>query len=378
MSAVSKVLNSLAGVYRDTIRVSGDANKLLNNQNGKYLRPNQSSLMENNGNFHTKLLVLQGTIPVIFQGSKYNIPLDIFLPPNYPVRPPICFLRPTESMMIKENHKHVGRDGMVYLPYLHSWRMGSHNLIMMVHAMQKTFGSDPPLFSKPKASVATPSYKASTKPNRPEFNDIQAAIDQSKRDEEERRRQEQIERQKIEDAKYESMLAAQEEQSANEAKVNLTKKLRENLHSFYSVEKDMILNEIKKQRRLESGQEIISAQLKELNERKSSMLKANEQVEETICELKEWVDNMQMKEEEIKEKEDIDSMVQPSDNISKQMIDLSSENASISDCLYFLDRALVKGKIPLDVHLKKVRFLAKKQFFARAHLIKIADIRAKN
>merc|ERR1712232_386988 len=112
--------------------------------------------------------------------------------------------------------------------------------------------------------------------------------------------------------------------------------------------------------------------------RKGNLERADATVYEYNKELQQWIEEVESQKERLKNDEDVDKLVVTSDIQSEQMLDLSCENASISDCLYFLDRALVKGTIPLDVHLKQVRKLAKKQFLVRAHLMKIAEIRTKN
>ena len=60
-----------------------------------------------------------------------------------------------------------------------------------------------------------------------------------------------------------------------------------------------------------------------------------------------------------------DLIALPEDTHSAQMLALSAENAAIDDCIYFLDQALVRGSIGLDVFLKEVRRLSKRQFLAK-------------
>ena len=67
----------------------------------------------------------------------------------------------------------------------------------------------------------------------------------------------------------------------------------------------------------------------------------------------------------------VDDLCKPASKLHAQMLDLSAENASITDALYFLDRAMYSGKMDCTTHLKSVRKLAKRQFLVRAHLIKI-------
>lgn len=389
--SVSGILNSLGGVYRDTIRLSGEADRLAHSSNGRHLRPNKSSLMENNGTFHTKLFVFQGTIQINFQRASYNIPLDIFLPPNFPVRPPICFVRPTDSMVIKENHRHVGRDGMVYMPYLNQWRNGSHTLVGAVSEMQLLFGRDPPVYSRPQPPPSTRPVAQPTRPtptsastqvgnvaSPPGYGDLQAAIDASKKEEEERLRRQTVEKSKLEQATLQSIQQAKEERTAKEEKDKVRQKLHAHIQTFYDVERVKIIDEFKRQKKLDKGAEIVGDQLNELIERKEKLESATKTVDETNKNLETWIETVQYQKTQLKESEDIDSLVEPTDIHSQQMLNLACKNASISDCLYFLDRALVKGTIPLDLHLKQVRKMAKKQFLVRAHLMKIAEFRAKN
>jgi len=390
--SVSSILNNLGGVYRDTIRLSGEANRLINSRNGRYLRPNESSLMENNGTFHTKLFVFQGTIAIQFRGSSYNIPLDIFLPPNFPIRPPICFVRPTDSMVIKDNHRHVGRDGMVYMPYFNQWRNGTHNLVGAVSEMQQIFGVEPPVYSRPQQQPPAPtpvtshsvvrptpsSTNVSNGGNPPGYDDLQAAINASKREEEERVLQQSMENSKMEQAKLESKKEAEEERKAQREREEVKQKLHSNIKSFYNMERAKIISELKKQKQLEKGKVIVEDQLDELKERKEKLQSAVATVNETNVQLELWIGTVESQKKELKKNEDVDALVTTVDLHSQQMLDLSCKNASISDCLYFLDRALVKGTLPLDVHLKQVRKLAKKQFLTRAHLMKIAEFRAQN
>ena len=62
---------------------------------------------------NTHLLRADGTIPIFYQGVKYNIPLKMFLPEGFPSQPPICYVQPTPNMIIKPGHTMVDGSGMV-------------------------------------------------------------------------------------------------------------------------------------------------------------------------------------------------------------------------------------------------------------------------
>ena len=103
--------------------------------------------MSNDGR-ENRVLILTGTAPIDFKGARYNIPVEMYVLPTHPVVPPQAFVRPTQSMMVKPNHRHVGSDGMIYLPYLNSWGQGS-NLVDLLKIMSEVFSADPPLFARP-------------------------------------------------------------------------------------------------------------------------------------------------------------------------------------------------------------------------------------
>ena len=117
--------------------------------------------VENDGRQCQKL-VLRGTVPINYNGSSYNIPVDIWIPPEYPATPPEAYVMPTAGMAIKPRHQHVGSDGKCYFPYLHSWNH-SCNLLNLVQTVQVCFGADPPVYAKPQPQPAQ-QYQQPTQP----------------------------------------------------------------------------------------------------------------------------------------------------------------------------------------------------------------------
>lgn len=109
---VSNSLARLGGLYRDPSRVDRDASTLLKSSVGAHLTPGIAPLVENNGEV-SHCMVLQGTIAMHFRGNTYQLLVDLYLPPGYPHRPPVAYVRLTENMYLKENHMHVGSDGKV-------------------------------------------------------------------------------------------------------------------------------------------------------------------------------------------------------------------------------------------------------------------------
>ena len=96
-----------------------------------------------------ELLVLCGTIPVNYRGSLYNIPIAIYLPKEFPYVAPICYVKPTADMIIKQS-KHVDACGQIYLPYIGDWKQETSDLLGVIQVMICIFGESPPVYQKPK------------------------------------------------------------------------------------------------------------------------------------------------------------------------------------------------------------------------------------
>merc|ERR1711862_474656 len=163
-------------------------------------------------------------------------------------------------------------------------------------------------------------------------------------------------------------------------KDDVTRKLQNQLTLFYSESKNRITFDLKDQTALATSEKKITVQLNQLEQMKDNLTRHCTHVEKQTqliqSKLQEKKTNSNNNEQE-KQQQHVDDLVQPTDLHSKQMLYLSAENAAISDCLYFLDKALSKGNVSLDLHLKKTRELAKRQFLVRAHCMKIAHFKSK-
>jgi len=83
-------IHRLSGVYRDPQRVLRDAETLLSSPLGTHLRPTTEPLIRNDGTT-PPVLLLRGTIPMTYRGVTYNLPIDMYLVQEYPIRPPTVF-----------------------------------------------------------------------------------------------------------------------------------------------------------------------------------------------------------------------------------------------------------------------------------------------
>ncbi|XP_029418742.1 ubiquitin-conjugating enzyme E2 variant 3 isoform X2 [Nannospalax galili] len=99
------------------------------------------------------LLNFTGTIPVMYQGNTYNIPIRFWILDSHPFAPPICFLKPTANMEISVG-KHVDAKGRIYLPYLQNWSHPKSAIVGLIKEMIAKFQEELPLYSTASSGEA--------------------------------------------------------------------------------------------------------------------------------------------------------------------------------------------------------------------------------
>ncbi|XP_036882854.2 ubiquitin-conjugating enzyme E2 variant 3 isoform X3 [Manis javanica] len=104
-------------------------------------------------NSQKDLLNFTGTVPVMYQGHTYNIPIRLWILDSHPFAPPICFLKPTANMGISVG-KHVDAQGRIYLPYLQNWSHPKSVIVGLIQEMISKFQEELPLYSLPSSDEA--------------------------------------------------------------------------------------------------------------------------------------------------------------------------------------------------------------------------------
>ena len=426
---------NLSGVYRDPQRIHRDTETLLKSPLGRHLRPTTQPLTSNDGSVTPSVLMLHGTLPMTYRNVTYNVPIDLYLPPPYPQRPPTVYVRPVSNMAIKENHRHVGMDGRVYMQYLHDWRAQTHDLRELAVWMSSLFGSEPPCYAKPagasnivnaSSNVATsassygsssshrpPAYAQATQSTRNSYNPYTAStttnsnINSNNRsreaEEQEQKRQQQIEKEiaeanlvakiaregSLKEAQLkeeQSRLQKDHEQKLSSMRAMATSKVQYELQVVFRDAKDDLRVTLKNQKLLDYGEDEIQQLLKEGEERKEELMVLNDEMDGAVKMLEDWLETADKQQQQggdngnnnssSPQSSKVDLIALPTDTYSSQMLQLAAENAAIDDCIYFLDQSMARGNIPLDVFLKEVRRLSKRQFMVKAHLIKISQAKA--
>ncbi|KIX05506.1 uncharacterized protein Z518_06378 [Rhinocladiella mackenziei CBS 650.93] len=95
------------------------------------------------------LVHFKGTLPVNFRGITYRFPIALWIPHAYPYEAPLCYVTPTEDMIIRPG-QHVGGDGKIYHPYLAHWRdaWDRSNILDFLSILSDVFAKEPPVMSR--------------------------------------------------------------------------------------------------------------------------------------------------------------------------------------------------------------------------------------
>ncbi|XP_076838342.1 uncharacterized protein LOC143483387 isoform X2 [Brachyhypopomus gauderio] len=98
-------------------------------------------------NERKKLVNLRGTVPVVYEGNKYNIPVCIWIHDTHPQNPPRCLVCPSPCMVVNGNSTSVDAQGHVLLHCLSNWKPGWSSLSIVLEEMVAAFQRETPLFA---------------------------------------------------------------------------------------------------------------------------------------------------------------------------------------------------------------------------------------
>ena len=165
-----------------------------------------------------------------------------------------------------------------------------------------------------------------------------------------------------------------EEKKLEQIKTDVNRKIKSYLISFSEDTKSALSADWRDQEYLKESREYMQKEIKELIERKKTLKEHIDTVDIKTEEIKNWLaESKKVTDEEL----EVDDICQPVNKLDAQMLDLSAESAALTDAMYFLDRGMYMGQLDCTTHLKMIRKLAKRQFLIRAHLIKINQVIAK-
>lgn len=334
-----------------------------------------------------QLVNLQGTIPVRYKGNTYHIPICIWLLDTHPRYAPICYVKPTSDMHIKVS-MYVDHNGKIYLPYLHDWTPMQSDLLGLIQVMIVTFGEFPPVYSKPKQTKeqATPyptqsympqppttstqspycpypgqqfppypspaggfgsygqpgaggNYPPYMPPSMPTPLGYNAGYNPSSQGTG-TITEEHIKASLVSAVEDKLKRRVQEKVNQCQAEIQTLKRTQQELNEGQSKINDIIA-------RLERDEQELTKSIAVLKDKDQELDRALESLEK--------VDGI-----------DVDEAVTTTAPLYKQLLNAYAEEAAIEDAVYFMGEALRSGVIDLEVFLKNVRQLSRKQFMLRA------------
>jgi len=382
----SYIVSHITKYYKNPDKVKREIHILLNNYRG--LQPKVDTFVFNDGS-SKQLVSLIGTIPVPYKGNTYNIPIAIWLLETHPHNAPLVFVRPTSGMQLRIS-KHVDHNGKVYLPYLHIWSPNESDLLGLVQITIIVFGEQPPVYAvagppPPRQETATPyplqpgyppypttntpypaaypSYPAtggSTSTPYPSYpggypSYPVAAGSASSSSSYPAYPPAATPTPKAsgtisEDHIRASLLSAVEDKVRRRLSEIFAQSQAEN-ETLKKTENELRMGQSKLEelsRRLDQEQIEVERGISSLRERSNEL-------EETLNKIKSQDSNF-----------DVDEAVVTTAPIYKQLLNAYAEQAATEDAIYYLGEGLRRGVIQLDVFLKHVRSLSRKQFMLRA------------
>uniref|UniRef100_A0A8D0GXY8 Tumor susceptibility 101 n=1 Tax=Sphenodon punctatus TaxID=8508 RepID=A0A8D0GXY8_SPHPU len=313
-------------------------------------------------------------------GNTYNIPICLWVLDTYPYNPPICFVKPTSTMTIKTG-KHVDANGKIYLPYLHEWKHPQSDLLGLIQVMIVVFGDEPPVFSRPTISAAYPSYQATGPPNTSYMPGMPSGISHYPPGH------------PSNPSGYPGYpyppsgqfpATASTQHYPSQPPVTTVGPSRDGTISEDTIRASLISAVSDKLRwRMKEEMDRAQAELNALKRTEEDLKKGHQKLEEMVTRLDQEVaevdkniELLKKKDEELSsalekmesqsENNDIDEVIVPTAPLYKQILNLYAEENAIEDTIFYLGEALRRGVIDLDVFLKHVRLLSRKQFQLRA------------
>jgi hypothetical protein len=148
----------------------------------------------------------------------------------------------------------------------------------------------------------------------------------------------------------------------------LQTKLKKEVKEYYYKLKMEVDEELSTQWALNNSSKDMKEILSTYEDARLKLMRSNLEVEEKMAALEAWRLDMESKKDQ-----DIENYVVPYDDLSQQIVRLNSEILAVDDAIYYLEKGLANSVIDLPTFLKETRNLARIQFLAKNHLIKISN-----
>jgi len=292
--------------------------------------------------------------------------VDLFISTVYPEAPPTCHIRPAKGTSLCPSHPFMDREGLTVPPVLHTW---SHacNINQVIESLVSVFSEVPPVvaceeeeeekpvssdqnyYSQGNSNAVAPSLEfppSTTSPVlEPQIN-FETCIPSMQDD--------------FVPPSYSSAVTLSPESL-------LQQRLAEEYSKFSHQTNHTIDNMLRDGDSLRRHSAQMDAYYDALKDDASKLAHGANIFAEKNQGLRDWIEY----EREQQRHRGIESMIQ-CDDLTQQLIQAVAEDAAHEDCLLVLRQELHRNNIEFDVFLKKVRSIARQQFYQRAFCTKFA------
>lgn len=356
--SLDQIMSQLPYQYRNKPQLRADIAELF--RSCQTLEPHQGSFSA--GGRSVQLFYLSGVVPINYQGNVYNIPVTIYFDPPYPEKAPRCFVTPTETMEIKPGHQHVDQNGMVYLPYLNQWRMGQSRLPELIRALGECFSSAPPVHAKPARSSQTSAVgvvaQGASALLGAGANMVGGWLSGSSSQQSPAQAQP-VQATPVQATPVQATpvnVVSPKERNVQE----LTRRAQARLPQLMQPVVSEANEELEKQGKLQEHERQIDSEMQALRDEAEILQRHLQALDAQEHQLTQFV--AQQGDEE----PDINAVVEPSDALGRQLLDLIAEEKANGDLLVALDEAILERKISTEVFLREIRDVSRKQFLCKA------------
>jgi hypothetical protein len=146
----------------------------------------------------------------------------------------------------------------------------------------------------------------------------------------------------------------------------LLNKLKKELKDYFYKLKSEVDDELSTKWALQNSANEMNEILKTYESSRVKLYEATRDVEGKMASLEAWRLGMESKKDQ-----DAENYALPYDELSVQIIRLQSDVLAVDDAIYYLEKGLANSVIDLPTFLKETRNLARTQFLAKNHLLKI-------
>jgi len=376
------------------------------------------------------LVTLKGTIPVNYKDIRYNIPVQLYLADTHPYLAPICYVRPTPDMSVNVS-ANVNSNGRIMLPFLNEWKPPQSDLYLLLNLMTMKFNEETPLFSKvsrptPIAAASSSSSAAAQYQPQPQSQQTNSALPYPTQYNVNQppypisnmtpypiNNTQQNTPYPVTNNPYYPMPSMQQQQQQQQQQPSYLKSgsgnnlgqvrtssssyamatptgysdetikpehFRMSLISAIQDKARMKYNEIdaikqaeieclkRVNQDLQEGEQSLNNLINEAEQETENLIDLTADLKRKQAQLNESINRIQHRDQANIE----DAVVNPAP-LYRQLLQLYSEDLAIQDLIYYLSEGLQRKTISLDIFLKQVRFLSRRQFMLRATMLKARE-----